>query len=87
VQIVNAGNRLIVKANDDVALAQATFSCGTLVFERDDENPAFNREVVVANDAARCGSAASFISNSISVFITQNHYGSGTVIPERCKKF
>src|SRR2546426_4368664 len=52
-QMVNARNRSIVKANDDVALAHATFSCGTIVFERDDENPAFNREVVVANNATR----------------------------------
>ncbi len=52
-QIVNARNRSILKANDDVTLAHTTFSCGTIIFERDDENPAFNREVVVANNATR----------------------------------
>src|SRR5207302_6028279 len=53
VQIVNARNRSIVKGNDDVAFTQTTFSGGTVIFERDDENPAFNREVVVANNATR----------------------------------
>src|SRR5436305_7614609 len=52
-QNVNDRKRSDVKTNDDVALTNATFSCGTIIFERDNENPAFNHEVVVANNATR----------------------------------
>ena len=52
-EIVDPGDWSLVKADNDVAFAQTSFSARTIVFKRDDENPAFNRQVVKANDTSR----------------------------------
>src|SRR5437870_11210787 len=52
-EIINAGNRMFVKAENDVAFAHSGPSCRAVALERYDQDSALNRKVIVANDAAR----------------------------------
>src|ERR1043165_9119239 len=53
VQVVDAGDGPIVKADDDVTFAKARFLTWALLFEGHHENSTLNRKVVVAHDASR----------------------------------
>jgi len=51
-EIIDAANGMIVKANNDVSSEQASLSCRAVAFERDDKDSAFHGKVIVAYDAA-----------------------------------
>ena len=53
VKIVDAGSRVIVKADNDVPFPQSSIPCRAFVFERHNQNSTFNGQVVIAHDTAR----------------------------------
>ena len=52
-KIIDAGSRVIVKANNDVSFAQSSVPCRAVSLERDNQDSAFNGKFVVAHDTAR----------------------------------
>src|SRR2546430_13061435 len=52
-KIIDAGSRMIVKANNYVSFAHPTFSCRAVTLERYDQDSAFNGKVIVAHDTTR----------------------------------
>jgi len=55
VKIIDAGNRMIVKRDDDVAFADAGISCRTSSFKRNDEYPSCDWKVIEPDDPTRKG--------------------------------
>src|SRR2546422_4625179 len=52
-KIIDAGSRVIVKANNDVPFAHSTFSCRAVTLEGYNQDSALDGKVIVAHDSAR----------------------------------
>src|SRR5882672_3312159 len=51
-EIVDAGNRMLVKANNDIPFTQSSISCRAVGLERYNQDSALNRKVIVPHDSA-----------------------------------